>query len=300
MIALDLHPLCTLFPRIEGAEFEALKADIAANGLREPIVIHEEMILDGGNRYRACVEAGVEPVVVPYAGNDPLAFVLSSNLHRRHLTPGQQAAIVSAATDWLEAQTHGGDRKSDQAATLPLDTVADRAAQSGASERTQRMADKVAKQDPELAKRVAHGEVSLPAAVRQIEAKTAEHSESSSPAEHAQGDDSQSSEGHSHVDINEDSSSTGDDPYAEIERLQGRVSALSREIDSLAATDTGAEIHKLTQLLFNAEARIASFEEKQKQLKWFGSKFSELRLLLGVKFDRDVIGAVRKMVEGRE
>ncbi|RQS63853.1 ParB N-terminal domain-containing protein [Burkholderia sp. Bp8984] len=182
---LQLHPLCTLFPRIDGVEFEALKVDIQANGLREPIVIHDGMILDGGNRYRACLEAGVDPMTVQFDGCDPLAFVLSRNLHRRHLTPGQQAAIVAAATDWLEAQTHGGDRKSDQAATLPLDTVADRAAQSGASDRTQRMADKVAKADPELAKRVARGEISLPKAVRQVEGKVSNVGDQiASPHEH--------------------------------------------------------------------------------------------------------------------
>jgi hypothetical protein len=53
----------------------------------------------------------------------------------------------------------------------PLSTVADRAAQSGASERTQQRADKVAKADPELAKAVGHGEVSLPKAVAQVEGK---------------------------------------------------------------------------------------------------------------------------------
>ncbi|MGS0982071.1 ParB/RepB/Spo0J family partition protein [Burkholderia glumae] len=168
MIELDLHPLCALFPRLEGVEFDALKADIAANGQRSPIIICDRQILDGGNRYRACVELGIAPVTTPFEGADPLAYVLSLNLHRRHLSPGQQAAIVAAATDWLQAFAHGGDRKSDQAATLPLDTVASRAAQSGASERTQRMADKVAKADPELAKRVAHGEMSLPKAVRQV------------------------------------------------------------------------------------------------------------------------------------
>ncbi|MEK6346381.1 MAG: ParB N-terminal domain-containing protein [Burkholderia sp.] len=165
---LDLHPLCALFPRLEGLDFDALKADIEANGQRTPIIVHEGQILDGGNRYRACLELGVDPITAPFDGADALAYVLSLNLHRRHLSPGQQAAIVAAATDWLQTFAHGGDRKSDQAATLPLDTVASRAAQSGASERTQRMADKVAKADPELAKRVAHGEVSLPKAARQV------------------------------------------------------------------------------------------------------------------------------------
>jgi hypothetical protein len=170
---LALHPLCTLFPRLTGAEFEALKADILANGQREPIVVHEGLVLDGGNRYQACVEAGVEPVLKEYTGTDPVAYVLSANLHRRHLTPGQQAAIVASAQDWTRAHGAGGDRKSDQTATLPLDSVADRAAQSGASERTQRMADKVAKASPELARQVAHGDISLPKALEQLAPKAA-------------------------------------------------------------------------------------------------------------------------------
>ncbi len=170
-VLLELHPLCSLFPRLEGEAFETLKADIQANGQRQDIILYEGKILDGGNRYRACLELGIEPFTTEpdFSNCDVLKFVLSVNLHRRHLTPGQQAAIVAAATDWVSAAQHGGDRKSVQAATLPLETVADRAAQSGASERTQRMADKVARADPELAKKVAHGEVSLPKAVKQIE-----------------------------------------------------------------------------------------------------------------------------------
>lgn len=45
----ELHPLCTLFPRVQGQEFESLKQDIKENGLTHPIVIHEGTILDGGN-----------------------------------------------------------------------------------------------------------------------------------------------------------------------------------------------------------------------------------------------------------
>ena len=44
---LKFHPLADIFPLIEGAEFDELIADIKANGLLEPIVVHEEMILDG-------------------------------------------------------------------------------------------------------------------------------------------------------------------------------------------------------------------------------------------------------------
>lgn len=167
----ELHPLCTLFPRMTGDEFDALVKDIATNGLRQPIVKFGGMILDGGNRYRACIEAEVEPSFVEYDEGDPVSFVLSNNLLRRHLTPGQQAAIVSSAQNWATAQGRGGDRKSDQSAILPLDTVAGRAAQSGASARTQKMADKVVKADPELAKEVARGEKTLPEAIEQVTGK---------------------------------------------------------------------------------------------------------------------------------
>lgn len=166
----ELHPLCTLFPRVTGAEYDALVADIRANGLRQPIVLHNNMILDGGNRYRACLDAGVQPHFEHYEGESIVAFVLSANLHRRHLSAGQQAAIVASAQDWATAQTVGKPKSGNVAG---LDRIADRAAQSGASERTQRMADKVAKASPDLAKQVAHGEISLPKAVAQVEKKPA-------------------------------------------------------------------------------------------------------------------------------
>ncbi|MGN6314572.1 MAG: hypothetical protein ACTHMO_12545 [Rhodanobacteraceae bacterium] len=164
----ELHPLCTLFPRLAGTEFSALVEDIRANGLREPITLHDGMILDGGNRYRACVEAGVAPRFAEFKGDNLVTFVLSANLHRRHMTPGQQAAIVASAQDWARAQTHGGARRGDQGATLHLDTVKGRATEAGASIRTQKMADTVARKSPELAQQVARGEISLPKAAQKI------------------------------------------------------------------------------------------------------------------------------------
>ncbi len=164
-MAHELHPLCTLFPRLAGAEFDALVADIRANGLRQPIITHDGMILDGGNRYRACIEAGVKPTFQKFTGGNLVSFVLSANLHRRHMSPGQQAAIVASAQDWGKANVQGRNRITGNVAG---DTIADRAKQSGASERTQRMADQVAKKSPELARKVAHGEVSLPKAAKSL------------------------------------------------------------------------------------------------------------------------------------
>lgn len=168
----ELHPLCSLFPRLAADELAALAADIAANGLREPVVIHQGVVLDGGNRLAACQMAGIEPKFRAFAGEDPVAFVLSANLHRRHLSPGQQAVIVASAQDWSKAQSVGNPAfKVQWCNAAPLATAKSRAAESGASLRTQKIADKVAKADPDLARKVAHGEVSLPAAVAQVQGR---------------------------------------------------------------------------------------------------------------------------------
>lgn len=159
---MELHPLCTLFPRLAGAEFEALREDIATNGLREPIVTHDGMILDGGNRYRACMDAGVKPTFKKFTGASIGEFVRSANLHRRHLSIVQQAAIVATIQDWSNAHQHGGS----SAPGSTSDTTKSRAEQSGASVSTQRRVDAVAKARPELAVEVAQGKTTLAEAVK--------------------------------------------------------------------------------------------------------------------------------------
>jgi N6-adenosine-specific RNA methylase IME4 len=67
---LEFHPIANCWRLIEGDDFDNLVRDISANGLHNPIVLYEDKILDGRNRYRACELAGVEPYFVAYGSWD--------------------------------------------------------------------------------------------------------------------------------------------------------------------------------------------------------------------------------------
>jgi N6-adenosine-specific RNA methylase IME4 len=89
-----------MFPMIPEADRKLLADDIVTFGQRDPIILLDGMVLDGRNRQWACGFADVEPIYEQYVGGDPLNFVLSKNLHRRHLTESQRALIAAAIVDW--------------------------------------------------------------------------------------------------------------------------------------------------------------------------------------------------------
>jgi hypothetical protein len=109
-MTLEFHPLANLFPLIEGKEFDALVDDISEHGLREQVVLLDGKVLDGRNRYRALevLKADDQPRhFIEFeqlwfgqdAHSDPLAYVLSKNLHRRHLNESQRAMVAARLAD---------------------------------------------------------------------------------------------------------------------------------------------------------------------------------------------------------
>ena len=106
---MEFHDLANVFPMLSDDELNALARDIAENGQRHEITLYQGKIIDGRNRYAACMLAGVEPRYTEYTGDNPVAFVVSENIARRHLDESQRAMCAER----LANMKHGGDRKNE-------------------------------------------------------------------------------------------------------------------------------------------------------------------------------------------
>lgn len=95
-------------------ELRELADDIAANGLRNPIVLLSGKVLDGRNRLAACKIAEVEPRFTEFDGDDPIGWVVSQNLVRRHLTASQRAVVALDLLPLLEKEAKARQRRSNE------------------------------------------------------------------------------------------------------------------------------------------------------------------------------------------
>ena len=107
------HELAKFFPPMQGEEFKALCQDVKDNGLKNPIVLKDDKILDGSNRARACEEVGVRPKYENFNGGDPLEYVISQNVLRRHLTSSQRSILALELEEQFAAEIKAKQVKKD-------------------------------------------------------------------------------------------------------------------------------------------------------------------------------------------
>jgi ParB-like chromosome segregation protein Spo0J len=161
--ALTNHPVAELFPVMSEAEYTALRDDIKANGQREPIWVWRGMVIDGRHRLRACEELGKTCHSREYLGDEDavLRFVISLNLHRRHLNESQRALVASR----LANMRQGERTDTEPSANLQKVSQATAAEMLNVSTRSVAAAAKVDEEGaPELVAAVEAGEVSVSAA----------------------------------------------------------------------------------------------------------------------------------------
>ena len=156
-VQYERHPLSLAFADMAPEDFKALVEDVSVNGLREMGYLYEGKVLDGWHRMRACAIAGKIFRAEDYKGANPVGFVRSKNMHRRHLTASQRAATEVALSEWAVSGTNLKNLGTG-AAAAPVATVADMAKAAQVSERTIQQA-KVA-QKAGLGEAVKEGKVS--------------------------------------------------------------------------------------------------------------------------------------------
>lgn len=104
-VKMQFHKVAEIFPMMGAPEYAALRDDVAKYGLREPIWLHEGQIIDGRNRYKACCELNITPEYRTWDGTGSLiAFVVSLNLHRRHLDESQRAMVGARIKPMFEEE----------------------------------------------------------------------------------------------------------------------------------------------------------------------------------------------------
>ena len=192
-----VHPVASLFPMIDDDALDALAGDIKKNGQREPIIvayldeamIDEPVVIDGRNRHAACKLAGIEPEFkfVMSLNDRELSpqviadWIISHNLHRRHLTASQRAMVGQGYLAYLreEAKSRQGQRndlKANFGTNLSQSShddystrsVAQAAKIAGVGVGSIKSADYVATHDPELAQQVRDSKIKVSAAAKRI------------------------------------------------------------------------------------------------------------------------------------
>ena len=204
---LGFHEAANEFPLLSGDRFKDLVTSVKQNGIREPITLYDNKILDGRNRYLAWQKLKEEGIHTPlktrqFEGGDPFQWAWDLNGERRDLTQDQRYLIWKSVNEksqsWQEEQRRIQDeanKKRSEAAksqhevsnprageVLDRPQVVDepkKAAPRGqgsqakaAASKTNRGSvermDNLASKRPDLAEKVKAGEMKAQAALRQM------------------------------------------------------------------------------------------------------------------------------------
>ncbi len=184
----EIHPLADLLPMMSERESMLLRADIFKNGQQEEIILLDDMILDGRNRYKACIDLGITPKTKKFEGDKgaALEFVIARNIHRRQLSASQKSIValnclphirdvvareriekIRAARKEIQAMLPGTTRKA--ASNLQSRDIAGMLV--GVSGRSVQYALDLSKKAPEMVAKVMRGDIALSKALLEAKVK---------------------------------------------------------------------------------------------------------------------------------
>lgn len=260
------HPLSKAFPAMTEDEYAATRDDMRTHGQRDYITVHEGMVLDGWHRYLIATELKVAPKLEDLDSRiSPAGFVLSRNLHRRHLNASQRAVAVASVAEW---QPSGRPEKKGEPGSPFPQSVAEMAEVANVSPRTIQDAKAVVKKGKKAVAKVMAGKASVKSIARP----------EPEPVIEDEGD--------------------GDEKELKnsIDGMLADNARLREENAALAKTDAGAQIAAMNAEIGALRGRIngllAENKEAVKQAKYYQNICDKLRKILGVEKASGIVAAV--------
>ncbi|WP_436356398.1 hypothetical protein [Brevundimonas sp. CEF1] len=139
-------------PPLSDEERQQLEANIVADGCRDPLLVWDDVLIDGHNRYEICTRLGLayETVQKEFADRDAaLDWMDAHQLGRRNLTPDARKLLLGRRYNRVKrAPTDNLVQNSpkDQNDTSGVNTAAKLAKEHGVSEATVKRAGKFAEE----------------------------------------------------------------------------------------------------------------------------------------------------------
>lgn len=230
---MEWHPYAKLFPMMPEAALHDLADDIKANGLHHKIIVDaDDRIVDGRNRKLACEMADVEPEYEArdFSDREALSFVISTNLHRRHLSESQRADIAARIANAKPQNTLKQNRSANlQSGDSTPVTQSEAAKMMNVSTRSVAAAKKVqTKGSPELQAAVSSGVVKVGRAAKIAELPKAGQQLAIAQAITEKHRRTATDDEDSDLDVLSESSNTTGDILKEIAAVAKHVSALCK------------------------------------------------------------------------
>lgn len=95
--SLKIHPLAYIVPEMREDEWNQFLADVKQAGVRVPLEVIGDTVIDGRHRFKAAQLLDIKQVPVvdaPINGDTPETYMLKAAVLRRHLTDDQRACLA--------------------------------------------------------------------------------------------------------------------------------------------------------------------------------------------------------------
>ena len=173
-----------LIPKLADEEYAQLESNLKENGIREPISIWENTIIDGHNRYEIAMKYNLPFKTESYNfenESDAILWIIKNQLGRRNMSAYDRSILALRlkpviAEKAKEKQSDAGGALRQKSDKAPIDTKKELAELAGVSHDTISKVEKIEQQGtPEIIERIKRGDISIHGAYQAVKNKEKKH-----------------------------------------------------------------------------------------------------------------------------